>query len=82
MNIWITNIKIQSISSIGSFNVGKTVLCRNESVSNVLTGEAKVKDTQSTTDEITSNQPQTPIQSQLSISPGSPETGPVNVPRV
>lgn len=29
MNITITNIKIYSISTIGSLNIGKTILCNN-----------------------------------------------------
>ena len=29
MNIYITNININSISNIGSLNIGKTILCKN-----------------------------------------------------
>lgn len=29
MNIIITNIKIYSISTVGSLNIGKTILCNN-----------------------------------------------------
>jgi hypothetical protein len=29
MKICIANIKINSISTIGSFNIGKTIMCRN-----------------------------------------------------
>ncbi|GGG09880.1 hypothetical protein [Paenibacillus abyssi] len=34
MNISIAIIKINSISNIGSMNIGKTILCKNEASSN------------------------------------------------
>lgn len=30
LKISITNIKVNTISNIGSFNIGKTILCRNQ----------------------------------------------------
>ena len=31
LNIYITNIKLNSITSIGSLNIGKTIICKNHS---------------------------------------------------
>lgn len=30
LNIYITNIKVNNISNIGSLNIGKTIICRNQ----------------------------------------------------
>jgi len=63
MNISITAIKIHIISNLGSFNIGKTILCKNEATSQYTTPTAALSSEQNSELQIAA-----PVQPQLSHS--------------
>jgi hypothetical protein len=66
MNISIYNIKVNSITNIGSLNIGKTILCRNQTTE--VTSPKEESPVSSTVTDL-SVTPPTP---EVSVSPQTP----------
>ena len=78
MHIYIKNIKIANISSIGSLNIGKTILCHNRASET----DIHTTDIQHTTDQRKTEETFGPSSSvpPVTAPPTGPDSGPVSGP--